>query len=113
MIIWRPAPEQVAQANLTHFMQVLARRGVAVSDYSALHAWSVAEPGAFWNELASFADVRADWGTGPVLTDAAQMPGARLNFAQNLLRHRDDQPALRRRRTHRTIRAPGACRRVR
>ena len=91
----------MAGTNLTHFMQDLGRhRGVAVSDYAALHAWSVAEPAAFWSELARFADVRADWGTGPVLTDATQMPGARffpgaqLNFAENLLRHRDEQPAL-------------------
>jgi acetoacetyl-CoA synthetase len=101
MTIWRPSPEQMAGTNLTHFMQDLGRhRGVAVSDYAALHAWSVAEPAAFWSELARFADVRADWGTGPVLTDATQMPGARffpgaqLNFAENLLRHRDEQPAL-------------------
>ena len=101
MAIWRPRPEQVAEANLTHFMQGLAhRRGIAVADYSALHAWSVCEPEAFWSELASFAEVRADWGAGPVLTDAGQMPGARffpgarLNFAQNLLRHRDDRAAL-------------------
>ena len=90
----------MAQANLTHFMQGLARRGVAVSDYSALYAWSLAEPAAFWSELAGFAQVRAEWGAGPVLTDAGQMPGARffpgaqLNFAENLLRHRDEQPAL-------------------
>jgi acetoacetyl-CoA synthetase len=91
----------MADANMTRFMQCLARRrGVTVSDYAALHAWSVAQPAAFWSEMARFADVRADWGTGPVLTDAEQMPGAKffagakLNFAQNLLRYRDDQPAL-------------------
>jgi acetoacetyl-CoA synthetase len=101
MTIWQPSPEQMAGAHLTHFMEGLARhRGVAVSDYAALHAWSVAEPAAFWSELARFAAVRAEWGSGPVLTEAAQMPGARffpgaqLNFAENLLRHRDEQPAL-------------------
>jgi len=99
--IWQPSPERVAGANLTRFMRDLAlRRGLTVSDYPALHAWSVAEPEAFWSELARFAGVTADWGTGAVLTDAAQMPGAKffpgakLNFAQNLLRYRDDQPAL-------------------
>src|SRR5487761_2478580 len=99
--IWQPGPERMADANMTRFMQCLARRrGVTVSDYAALHAWSVAEPAAFWSEMARFADVRADWGTGPVLTDAEQMSGAKffagtkLNFAQNLLRYRDDQPAL-------------------
>jgi len=99
--IWHPSPERMAGANLTRFMQCLARRrGVRVSDYAALHAWSVAQPEAFWSELARFADVRADWGTGPVLSDAKAMPGAKffpgakLNFAQNLLRYRDEQPAL-------------------
>ena len=100
MTIWRPGPAQMAGSNLTHFMQGLARRGVAVSDYSALYAWSLAEPEAFWSELAGFAQVQAEWGAGPVLIDAGMMPGARffpgaqLNFAQNLLRHRDEQPAL-------------------
>lgn len=99
--IWQPSSEQVAEANLTHFMRGLAHhRGVAVTDYPSLHAWSVAKPEAFWSELASFADLRADWGTGPVLTDAEDLPaarffpGARLNFAENLLRYRDDQAAL-------------------
>jgi acetoacetyl-CoA synthetase len=100
MTIWRPGPAQMAEANLTRFMQGLARRGVAVSDYSTLYAWSLAEPAAFWSELAAFAQVLAEWGAGPALTDAAQMPGARffpgaqLNFAENLLRYRDEQPAL-------------------
>jgi acetoacetyl-CoA synthetase len=54
--IWQPSAERVAGANLTRFMQELAlRRGVTVSDYPALHAWSVAEPEAFWSELARFA----------------------------------------------------------
>jgi acetoacetyl-CoA synthetase len=100
MTIWRPGREPMAEAHLTHFMQGLTRRGVAVSDYSALYAWSVAAPEAFWSELAGFAKVRADWGSGPVLAHTGQMPGAcffpgaRLNFAENLLRHRDAQPAL-------------------
>jgi acetoacetyl-CoA synthetase len=101
MTIWRPGREQVAATHLTRFMQGLAsHRGIAVADYPALHAWSVSEPAAFWSELSSFAEVRADWGAGPVLIDPGQMPGARffpdasLNFAENLLRYRDDQPAL-------------------
>jgi acetoacetyl-CoA synthetase len=100
LTIWRPGPEQVAKANLTQFMRGLADRGVAVADYSALYAWSVANPERFWTELARFADLRADWGAGPALADPQRMPGARffpnarLNFAENLLRYRDDQPAL-------------------
>jgi len=40
--------------------------------------WSLAEPEHFWSELARFADVRAQWGAGPVIEDAGRMPGARF-----------------------------------
>jgi acetoacetyl-CoA synthetase len=70
------------------------------SDYKSVWAWSVARPAEFWKAVAKFADVRADWGSGPELENPTQMPGARffpnakLNFAENLLRFSDDQPAL-------------------
>jgi len=99
--LWRPSPARIADANLTRFMRcVNARRGTRLSDYGGLYAWSLASPELFWPELARFADVRADWGTGPVIEEAQRMPGARffpaarLNFAANLLKYDDDQPAL-------------------
>src|ERR1700761_6283677 len=115
--IWRPSAARVAAANLTRFIdEVNTRKGLRLSDYSELYAWSVEDPAEFWQELARFAGVRAEWGNGPVIAAApaaatsdpqsgaadasAQMPGARffpdtrLNFAENLLRYDDEQPAL-------------------
>ena len=104
--IWRPSAARVADANLTRFMEHLgARKGLRPRDYDHLYAWSVEQPADFWTELAHFAGVHIEWGTGPALSDDAgrastQMPGARffrdsrLNFAENLLRYGDDQPAL-------------------
>ncbi len=92
--LWSPAPERVAAANLTAFM---AGR---FQDYAALHRWSVEQPEAFWREVWSFCGVIAET-QGPVaLRDAGAMPGAsffpnaRLNFAENLLRHRGSGDAL-------------------
>jgi len=72
-----------------------------MADYSDLYRWSIDKPAQFWTELARFADVRATWVKGgPVIDNAEQMPGARffpgarLNFAENLLRYRDACPAL-------------------
>ncbi|HEY6484677.1 MAG TPA: acetoacetate--CoA ligase [Steroidobacteraceae bacterium] len=99
--IWKPSASRIADANLTRFMRCVgARKGLSLHCYADLYAWSVARPGEFWEELARFTGVQADWGTGPALVDPQRMPGAqffphaRLNFAENLLRFRDDQPAL-------------------
>jgi acetoacetyl-CoA synthetase len=99
--LWRPSAARIADANLTRFMRcVNARRGTTFEDFAALHAWSVSSAETFWTEVARFADLRADFGTGPVIENAQQMPGARffpaarLNFAANLLKFDDDQPAL-------------------
>ena len=99
--IWRPSAERVAASNLTRFMScVNARQGLALADYHGLYAWSIARPEQFWTELARFAGVRADWGAGPVLEHPERMPGARffpaarLNFAENLLRYRDEHCAV-------------------
>jgi len=99
--IWRPSAARIADSNLTRFAACLsARKGVKLEGYEQLYAWSVAHPEEFWTELARFADVRADWGAGPVLEHGERMPGARffpharLNFAENLLRHDDDHAAI-------------------
>lgn len=99
--LWRPSAGRIADANLTRFIKCLnARRGTQLADYDALYAWSLAEPEQFWTELTRFADVRGDFTAGPVLENPGQMPGARffpharLNFAENLLKFDDDEPAL-------------------
>ena len=99
--LWRPSPARIADANLTRFTRcVNARRRLQLGDYAQLYAWSLSAPEAFWSEVARFADLRAEWGEGPVLEEPQRMPGARffpaaqLNFAANLLRFEDEQPAL-------------------
>jgi acetoacetyl-CoA synthetase len=99
--LWRPSAARAADANLTRFLEcVNVRHGLALRDYDALHRWSIERPAQFWGDLARFADVRASWGNEPVLQHAQRMPGARwfggtrLNFAENLLRFRDEQAAL-------------------
>jgi acetoacetyl-CoA synthetase len=99
--IWRPSPARIADANLTRFIACLnARRGLKLDGFEELYGWSVSRPEDFWSELARFADLRADWGAGPVLEQRDRMPGARffpnarLNFAENLLRDEDSEAAI-------------------
>jgi acetoacetyl-CoA synthetase len=99
--LWTPSEERRRASNLARFMDCLAaRRGLRLDDYAALHRWSIEQADAFWFELAHFADVKAEWADAAVLVDGERMPGARwfpgarLNFAENLLHYRDDHLAL-------------------
>jgi acetoacetyl-CoA synthetase len=98
--IWQPSAERIAAANLTRFMRFAAARGAPDGDYTSFYRWSVTEPAAFWQALFDFAEIIAERGEGPVLSEPDRMPGARwfsgtrLNFAENLLRHPDTAPAL-------------------
>jgi acetoacetyl-CoA synthetase len=109
--LWVPPPDRVARANLTRFIAAAQARGAPVSDYASLWRWSVDQPAEFWALVWEFCGVvaerRADgscWdavvegGDRMAPPDPAAGPrwfrGARLNFAENLLRHEDEREAL-------------------
>lgn len=98
--LWQPSPQRVAATRLTAFTEAAAKRwGRQFADYAALHRWSVEHSDEFWPLVWEFGDVRGEMG-GRVVKDGERMPGAkwfpdaRLNFAENLLRRRDDEDAL-------------------
>ena len=69
------------------------------ADTVSLHAWSVAEPEAFWAAVWDDLGVVGERGEpivhrGIALHDTRFFPDARLNVAENLLAHRGDEPAL-------------------
>ncbi len=98
--LWQPSPERIAAANLTRFMaEAKARWHVDAKTYADLYAWSVSKPEQFWQSVWDFAGVIGERGA-TVLADGDKMPGARyfpdakLNYAENLLRRRDDHDAM-------------------
>ena len=99
--LWRPSPERRKNANLARFMAgIRAHRGLDIADYGMLRRWALAEPEGFWRTLWDFAGIVGDGPGERVLLDRDRMPGARwfpdarLNYAENLLRRRDDADAL-------------------
>jgi acetoacetyl-CoA synthetase len=113
--LWIPDADRVRRANLTAFIaRVRERRPPAsqgVTDFSSLYRWSVERPDAFWPLVWEFCGVLADerpdkppWDEVVVGLDRMAppdpvlgprwFPGARLNFAENLLRYKDDRAAL-------------------
>jgi acetoacetyl-CoA synthetase len=99
--LWRPSEERVAAANLTRFTHfVNDRYAVGANDYAALWRWSTVQREQFWTAVWDFCHIRASARGERVLVDGDRMPGARwfpdarLNFAENLLRRRDDAEAI-------------------
>jgi acetoacetyl-CoA synthetase len=99
--LWRPATGAAANTNLARFTaQAAALTGKSFESYADLHRWSVQQPGAFWDLVWRFTDIRASKPASQPVQDLDLFPGARwfddaeLNFAENLLRFRDDRPAL-------------------
>jgi len=69
-------------------------------DYESLYQWSIQNIPHFWSAMWEFAEIKASQPYHEVIDDLNKMPGAkwfsgvRLNFAENLLRYRDDEVAL-------------------
>lgn len=99
--LWEPSEERKAQANITRFMaQVNRKYGKSFKSYWDLYDWSVAEIPEFWAAVWDFVEIRASSAYERVVDDLSKFPGARwfpgarLNFAQNLLRYRDEHVAF-------------------
>ncbi|HXY89729.1 MAG TPA: acetoacetate--CoA ligase, partial [Xanthobacteraceae bacterium] len=98
--LWTPDPRQVAASRMVAFRDAAnARYSQSLETYRELHRWSTAERAQFWDLLWDFAGVVGEKGAR-ILADGDKMPGAkffpdaRLNFAENLLRRRDEKTAL-------------------
>ncbi|HEU4763185.1 MAG TPA: AMP-binding protein, partial [Gemmatimonadales bacterium] len=112
--IWTPSAADIARANLTAFLAAVRTEhpsAAGVDGFATLYDWSVRHPEEFWAAVWRFCGVVAEERPGRDPWDAVGVgldrmappepgrgptwfPGARLNFAENLLRWRDDRPAL-------------------
>ena len=91
-LLWTPSPQDVSGANLTAFTDRLGReRGLRFSDYDALWRWSVEDLAGFWQAVWDTFDVMSSAPYTSVLGSRAMpgarwFPGARLNYAEHVLR---------------------------
>ena len=98
--LWQPSAARIEQTQMHKYMQNLQQQGVSCADYQALYDWSVAESPAFWASIWDYFGVISERRGSHILRDGDKMPGAtwfpdaRLNFAENLLRYRDERTAL-------------------
>ncbi len=99
--LWEPSEKRMEESRMQTFMRWVAKReGLEFKDYFDLYDWSVAHIERFWEAVWEAAQIRSETPYDKVVEDPSVMPGtrwfpgARLNFAENLLRFRDDKEAL-------------------
>ncbi len=100
-LLWQPSAERVKGTNMYRFMNFINEKyGRDFTEYAPLHQWSIDRIPDFWASMWEFADIKASQTYDDVIDDVTKMPGARwfsgarLNYAENLLRYRDDRVAL-------------------
>ena len=100
-LLWQPTEEKIKQSNMYRFMTFINETyDQDFTTYAPLYEWSIENISDFWAAFWKFADIIHSQPYDEVIDDTAKMPGAewfagaRLNFAENLLRFRDDRVAL-------------------
>ncbi len=100
-LLWQPSEERIKSSNMYRFMQFINDRYAKdFADYSDLYQWSIDNISDFWASMWELAEIKTSKPYDRVVDDlhklpgARWFPGARLNFAENLLRFRDDHTAL-------------------
>jgi acetoacetyl-CoA synthetase len=100
-LLWTPLEEEAKASQLYKFMTTINEKyNKNFSSYEDLRQWSVENIANFWEEMWHFGKIIATEPYSEVIDDVNKMPGAvwfpgaRMNFAENLLRFRDDRTAI-------------------
>ena len=95
-VTWRPTAEQQQSSRLWDFMGWVAEhRHVSLKSYRETWQWSVEDLSGFWDSVREYFNVLGEGFDGPALAQdrmpgAVWYPNAKLNFAENVLRHAYD-----------------------
>ena len=99
--MWKPGEGVIRDSNMYRFMALVnSRFHQNFTGYEPLYRWSVQNIPDFWGTLWEFIGIKASRAYDRVIDEPARMPGAkwfsgaRLNFAENILRYRDDKTAI-------------------
>jgi acetoacetyl-CoA synthetase len=100
-LLWKPSEETIKNTNMYKFMLFINKKcGTDFEEYSPLYQWSIDNIPEFWASFWEYADIKYSKPFNSVVDDLNKMPGAkwfegaRLNFAENLLRYRDNHRAF-------------------
>ena len=100
-IMWQPTEKQINNSQMMDYMQLVNQKfGLSLKKYSQLYDWSIEKAEDFWGSFWEYSQIIHHSPYSQVVDDLGKMPGAKwfdgatLNFAENLLHHRDNKIAI-------------------
>jgi acetoacetyl-CoA synthetase len=100
-VLWKPTKNQIKQSQMTDFTKYINEvYKLSIQNYNDLHTWSVQKISDFWFSFCKYSDIVYTGDINTIIDNPMKMPGAkwfsgiRLNFAENLLRHRNSNTAI-------------------
>ncbi len=99
--LWQPTEDKKENSMMSQFLSKIAKKyNLADNKYNTIHEFSIQNISIFWAEIWDFVNIKYSKKYENVVDNAKKMPdakwfsGARLNFAENMLRRRDDKKAI-------------------
>ena len=98
--LWVPSEDRIKNSNFSKYSDFLKKEyNLQFRNYSELHSWSVTDIEIFWESIWKFSGVIHSKAYKRILNKrimpgADWFEGAELNFAENMLRFRDDHIAI-------------------
>jgi len=100
-ILWQPEAEYKKNSKMYGFLnRIYKKYNLPDNEYYTIHNWSVGNTADFWAEIWDFCEVKYSKPYENVIDDPKKMPGAKwfsgakLNFAENMLRRKDSHKAI-------------------
>lgn len=103
--LWQPSKEKILQTNMNKYKNFLSRRyNLNFHDYKELYEWSIKFIDKFWETIWIYGEIYyskkydsimdTNFGRFVKIPRPKWFTGAELNFAENMLKYRDDNNAL-------------------
>ncbi len=100
-ILWSPTDYHLSESNIVKFREYVNQEyNLKLSDYDTLYDWSISNPENFWHSISIFTKIifRSKPNTifepGSSFLEAKWFNGCKLNYAENLLKNKDNKVAI-------------------
>ncbi len=100
-IVWKPQDYHFKSSNIAKFISHINENFfLEIDEYDQLYEWSINNPSIFWDNISKFCDINFSNQPKYILErhesfiGSKWFEGATLNFAENLLKYKDDSLAI-------------------